>query len=301
MKKKIRFIINPLAGSRRFKITEKTIRKNLDLSLFDYEIIHTKAAKHAIELSNEAVLEHYDVVAAVGGDGTVNEVGRALIGKDALLAIVPTGSGNGLARHLKIPGKPSKAIKLINNLKTKTIDTVIINPADTHHKSTSNESFIVTAGVGFDALIAHKFSEFSKRGLLSYIKAVFIEYPKYKTQDYEICVDGKTYMRNAFMISVANSSQYGSNAVIAPDAIIDDGCADVCLLNKFPRYLSPYLTWRLFNKTIDRSYYYEMIRGKEITIKQNSYLIHLDGDPYNMGGKIHIKVNPSSLNVIVPS
>src|SRR5690349_8414923 len=145
MKRKILFIINPISGAGKHRTAEKVIGTKLDRQIFDYEIAYTKAHRHAIELSKRGVLEGFDILVAAGGDGSVNEVGKSLIGTNATLAILPCGSGNGTARHLKVPVNLPRAIETINRGKSSVIDTFNIN----------NEPVINVAGIGFAAHIAH--------------------------------------------------------------------------------------------------------------------------------------------------
>jgi len=220
LKKKIRFIVNPISGVGRQKIIEKLIDEQLNRTLFDYEIVYTKASKHATELAKEALANNCHIVVAVGGDGSVNEIAKGLVGSNTSIAIIPTGSGNGLARHLQIPLDLKKAMALINASKKTTIDTIQLN----------EETFVNVAGVGFDAHIGWEFAKFGKRGLLSYIKLILRELPKYKAQDFELIIDGKSIHQKAFLISFANGSQWGNNAHIAPLADAADGFMDIAIL-----------------------------------------------------------------------
>jgi YegS/Rv2252/BmrU family lipid kinase len=289
MKKKICFIVNPISGVGRQRIIEKLVEQKLDHNRFEHRILYTEHAKHAVDLCRSSVDDCYDIVVAVGGDGSVNEVGSALIGSNSALAIMPTGSGNGLARHLRIPMNLVKAMDVINNGKEIVIDTVNIN----------NDVFLGMAGVGFDAHIGWEFAQYGKRGFSSYVKVITREFPKYKAMDYELEIDGKKYERNAFLISFANGSQYGNNAVISPGASLQDGMLDVCILKDFPMYALPVLAFRLFNRSMDHSKYVEIIRGKKIKVKQLATTAHLDGEPVELGNEINIEVKPGSLKVIV--
>lgn len=287
--KKILFIINPVSGVGKQKLVEKSIKKYLDTTKYTYEIKYTEEAKHAIDISKEAA-NKFDIIAAVGGDGSVNEVCKGLINTNSALAIIPTGSGNGLARYLNIPLKIDNAIKLINLSKIKKIDTAEIN----------NEKFVNVAGIGFDAHVSHIFANYGKRGPLPYVKIAAEEFPKYRAQKYKITIDGKTFYRKAFLISFANSSQFGNNAYISPDAKIDDGLIDICIFKNFPIVESPRLAVMLFDKRLDKSKFMEIIKGKEITITQeNPIIAHIDGEPVSFGNKINVKIKPQSLNVIV--
>lgn len=222
-KRTICFIVNPISGIGRQKVIEKLIDEQLDRTLFDYEIAYTKAAKHAIELSKDAALRNIDIVVAVGGDGSVNETAKGLVNTNSALAIIPTGSGNGLARHLNIPLNLKKAMQVINKGKQTAIDSIQMN----------DETFVNVAGIGFDAHIGWEFAKFGKRGFSSYIKVITREFPKYKAQDFELIIDGNKVTKNAYLISFANGSQWGNNAYIAPTADISDGEMDIAILRDF--------------------------------------------------------------------
>ena len=288
--KKVRFIINPISGIGRQKKLEPMIAELLDTKRFDYEISYTKAPGHAIEISREAAEAGFHMVIAVGGDGSVNEVAQGLANSNTAMGIIPAGSGNGLARHLGIPLKMNEALATINNAHLRTIDTAHLN----------GHRFVVTAGVGFDAYVSWKFGQNGRRGFRAYAQLVMNEFPRYKAKEYEIEVDGKVTRTRAILISIANSAQYGNNASIAPKAKIDDGLLDVCILKPFPKVLTPWLTMRLFNGTIDRSSRVISLQGKEIIIRQSDEIAHIDGEPSPFGRELKIGIEPLSLQVAVP-
>jgi len=289
MKKTICFIVNPISGIGRQKVIEKLIDEQLDRTLFDYRIAYTKAARHAIELAREAAAANTDIVVAVGGDGSVNETAKGLVGTNSAMAIIPTGSGNGLARHLGIPLDLKKAMQLINAGKTTRIDSIQMN----------DETFVNVAGVGFDAHIGWEFARFGKRGFSSYIKVICREFPKYKAQDFELTIDGETLKKNAYLISFANGSQWGNNAWIAPTADISDGLMDIAILRDFKLLGGLGIGYRLFKKTLHESSYLEIIKAKEVIVKQEGIIAHIDGEPIEIGSELRIKVNPLSLKVVV--
>lgn len=289
MKKKICFIVNPISGVGRQKLIEKLIDECLDRMLYDYEIAYTKAAKHATELAGQAAAKGFDIVVAVGGDGSVNETAKGLIGTTTTMAIMPAGSGNGLARHLKIPLNLKKAMNIINAGKEKQIDTIQFN----------ENPFVNIAGVGFDAHIGWEFAKFGKRGFSSYLRVIRKELPKYKAQDFELIIDGKTLQRKAFLISFANGSQWGNNAHIAPLADISDGVMDIVVLKDISFFSAISVGLGLFRKTLHRSSHLEIIKCKEAVIKQNKTIAHIDGEPIEAGKEIWVKVNPLSLKVLV--
>ena len=290
MKKKILFIINPISGVGRHKTVEKLIDEKLDKTIFDYELVYTKASKHAIELSKRAVDENFNIVVAVGGDGSVNEIGKSLIGTNSALAILPCGSGNGAARHLNIPTNLVKAMQIINQGNISAIDTFNIN----------NETVINTAGIGYAAHIAHEFSKIKKRGFSNYIKIAFRDSMKYKSQNCEVEINGEIKKLNTFIIDIANGTQWGNNAVIAPHAKNDDGLLDLCIVNDFPFINFPVMATRLFTKSIHRSKFVEIIKVKELIIRQERDYAHIDGEPVFIGQELKVKINPHSLKVVVP-
>ncbi len=290
MKKRICFIINPIAGIGRQKAVERLIEKYLDTSVFDAEIKRTNAPKHATLLAQEAVKENFSIIVAVGGDGSLNEVAKGLIDSDVTMAIIPVGSGNGLARHLNIPLDVKKALQLLNSGQIKTIDTVNFN----------DELFLNVAGVGFDAHIGWAFSKYKKRGFWSYVKLVLREFPAYKHQEYELTIDGKTTLHNAFLITFANGSQWGSNAYISPLSVIDDGIIEIAILKDVSIFNFPYLAFKLLTKKLHLSSHLELLKAKEVIIKQKNTIAHIDGEPIDTGNTIHIKVNPASLKILVP-
>ena len=288
MKKKICFIINPVSGIGKQKVVEKLVVQHLDLSLFDYKIVYTDAPKHATLLARQAAAEQYDIVAAVGGDGSVNEVSAGLIGTTTAMAILPAGSGNGLARHLNIPLDLPKAIHLLNSGKPVAIDTIRLN----------DFTFANVAGVGFDAHIGHQFARYGKRGFSSYIKIVLRELKKYKAQEYELIIDGKSVFKKAFLISFANGSQWGNNAYIAPVADISDGVMDICILSNVNWSSGISVAWHLFRKKLHLTQQLEIIKAKEVTVIQKGSIAHIDGEPIETGNSISLKVNPMSLLVV---
>jgi len=230
-------------------------------------------------------------VVAVGGDGTVNEIGKALVGSETALGIIPTGSGNGLARHLKIPFSFEKAINLINQCKIRKIDTATIN----------DQVFLSIAGIGYDAFVAKKFATASRRGFFTYFRIVSNEYSQYRPKKYILQVDGKIIKRKALFITLANSNQFGNNTSIDPQAKLDDGLIDVCVVRRIPLLLVPFYVPMLFTRTFHKTHYIEIIRAKQAVItRKKGKTIHLDGDPSRMGKVLEMKVNPLSLNIIVP-
>ena len=288
MAEEILFIVNPISGTGKQKHLNAILEKTLDFNAFSPTILYTQHAGHATELSREAIGK-YRYVVAVGGDGTVNEVVKGLVGSDTTMGIIPVGSGNGLARHLNIPMKMDEAVKVINKRLTERIDTVKIN----------DELSVNVSGTGFDAHVAHKFAKNGKRGSIPYVKIAATEFQQYKTQAYKIVADGQPMFRNAFMISLANSTQFGNNALISPEAKINDGLVDVCIMSEFPKVEAPALAARLFNRTMHKSNFLEIIRARKVEIDTNHPIVcHIDGEPVVFDDMLNIEVLPASLSII---
>ena len=289
MKKKALFIINPIAGGKSKDKVPELIDRYLDKNVFTYQIVYTQAAAEASGIAKQAVAE-YDIIVAVGGDGTVNEIASALAGSKATFAVIPYGSGNGLSRFLHIPMDTAAAIKNLNYLCIETIDGAKMN----------GKWFFNMAGMGFDAHISEVFAQQKERGFSTYFKSSLQEITNYKPQTYQLTIDGKQYKREAFMLSFANSSQYGNNAHISPQASVQDGLLDVCIIKPFPLYLFPRMGLRMFFKTADKSNYVEIIKGKQIEVKRiEAGPVHLDGEPQILAADVHIEVVPHILNIVV--
>jgi len=271
--------------------TVELLKKQLDPSRYSVDIVLTEMAGHAVQLSRQAADSGTDIVVAVGGDGTVNEVARGLVGTNAVLGIIPKGSGNGLSRHLNIPMDVKRAIGIINKGKVLRIDTATLN----------DDLFVSVAGVGFDASVAKKFAKAGKRGFLTYFKITAGSYPFYKAKKYRLNIDGKEIERRALLISFANSSQFGNNTSIDPGATIDDGLIDVCIVQHIPLWKTILVAPLLFMKKFDRTPFIEIIRAKEVqVIRKKGRSVHLDGDPKKISKEFTVRINPRSLNVLIP-
>ena len=290
IKRRICFIYNPVSGTRRANRLEDLVKNNLDLDKFDYSIRETKSPKDAMRLASAAVQEKFDVVVAVGGDGTINEVVQGLGNAEVILGIIPGGSGNGLARHLEIPLEPDKAIQLINKLNTKTIDLATIN----------GYPFASIAGLGFDARVANKYRKVKKRGLYGYFRVVTREFFSYREREYTLTFNDQKLTRKALLLSIANSNQFGYNTIIAPTAQAWDGLLDIVIVKKFPIGELPRVIGLLFTGKIDQSSYIESYKTKEIFVeRKRGKRVNIDGEAIKMGKEIFIRIQPAAIKVIV--
>lgn len=289
MERKALFIINPISGGKKKDNVPDLIEKNLDTATFKATIVYSDGQAHARQIAKSAV-NTFDLIVAVGGDGTVNEVGSAIVGTQTTLGIIPFGSGNGLSRFLGISMHAPTAIKALNSNNVQFIDSATIN----------GHPFFNMAGMGFDAHISEVFSHGEKRGFFTYLISSIREISKYKAETYHIEIDGKTYEREAFMLSFANSSQYGNNAHISPNASVQDGLLDICIIKPFPKWRLLEMGIRMFLKKAESTGYLEIIRGKHIKVRRaEPGPAHLDGEPHIFGVNSVIEVVPSSIQVIV--
>lgn len=284
------FIVNPKSGVDRVKAIEGAIQQYLDQSLYSYEIQYTHHAGHGAELAQKASISGAYAVVAVGGDGSVNDIIRGLYGTETVLAILPKGSGNGLARTLNIPLSLQEGIQTINRGITEKIDLGMANGV----------LFASNAGVGYDALVCKKFATSTKRGLATYAWIITKYMWLYKDWTWNIKIDGKLLEQTAFFISVSNGSQFGYNFKIAADASWTDGLLDVVIIKKFPKILAAVLGFRMLRGTLLKSPYVQRIRATQLSISHpNLKLMQVDGDPRPCDHVIEYRVLPQAQTVIV--
>ena len=292
MKRKLIFIVNPISGNHNKNNFPNLVDNYIDKNKYEYDIVYTERTNHATELTMKAIEDGFEYIAAVGGDGTINEVARCLIGKKQILIIVPLGSGNGLARHLELPFKPERLItEVINNGDVFKIDTATMNGVP----------FISIAGIGFDALIADYFSKDGNRGFRTYAKLVTEEYHNFKPKEYTLVLDNdKTIVCKPFFVTFANSSQFGYNAEISPKASVQDGLLDVCIFKKPNIIEVPIVATYFITKQIDKSNFIDIYKAKEISvIREIEDVVNIDGEAVPMCKDICVEINPLSLNILL--
>ena len=288
-KQHIIFVVNPISGTQSKEDFPSLINSLLDTERFTYEIRFTEYAGHAAIIARDAAAKGIDIVAAVGGDGTINEVARSLVHTQTALAIIPCGSGNGLARHLSIPIDIRKAIGIINQNKIESFDYGIINDLP----------FFCTCGMGFDAFISLKFAEAGKRGPVTYLENVLKEGLVYRPETYEVEDESGTKKYKAFLIACANASQYGNNAYIAPGATMQDGELDVIIMEPFNALDAPQVAADLFMKTLTNNSKIKTFRTKRLHItRQEPGAIHYDGDPIMTGKDIDVHIEPQGIRIL---
>ena len=288
-KKTITFIVNPISGTHSKKDLPDLVAATIDRQRFNTRVVYTEFAGHASELTRQCVAEGADVVVAVGGDGTVNEVARSLVHTTSALGIVPCGSGNGLARHLCLPIDMRKSLEIINKCQIEQFDYGIINDLP----------FFCTCGMGFDAFISLKFAEAGKRGPVTYVENVLKEGLKYKPETYEVADDTGTHRYKAFLIACANASQYGNNAYIAPGATMKDGEMDVIIMEPFNALDAPQIAADLFMKTLGNNSKIKTFRTKHLHVHRKAAgAIHYDGDPIMTGPDIDVSIEHFGIRIV---
>lgn len=287
--KNIAFIINPISGTQNKRRIPKLIDKLLDKEQWSADIVFTEYKGHATELAKQYAALGFFAVVAVGGDGTVNEVASGLRDTQTALGIIPTGSGNGFARHIGVSMRIPTAIEQLNNVEKLTADYALAN----------DRPFFVTCGTGFDALISEEFQKAGKRGALSYVQQIFKDVFSYQPEHYHLVGKDIDLETDAFLITFANCNQWGNAAQIAPKASIQDGKIDITIASKFPMVMAPALALKLFTKNIDNSSYITTLKASEIVLtRQNAGPFHLDGDPVEMGEEIRITIVEDGLKVL---
>jgi len=289
--RRIVFIINNNSVKKQDAAIRKAIADKIDNSNYDVSIVYTEYAGHAEIISKDAVENGTHIIVAVGGDGTVNEVACPLINSDVTLGIIPTGSGNGLARHLGIPRNIDKAVDLIAKMNMLTIDTCAVN----------GKPFVSIAGVGFDAHVADLFSKGTRRGFLGYFHIVANEFLKYKPKKYTLAFDdGTKVLTRALFVALANSNQFGYNTTIAPNATLVDGLFDVCIVQKPEIYRLPLIANLLLLRKLELSPMVKIIKTSSLVIKRKKAgFVNIDGEAIEFDKVLKVKTNPLSLKIIV--
>jgi diacylglycerol kinase (ATP) len=283
------FILNPVAGVGGRRDFLQMIADACNERKVKFKILFTRDRGDAKKII-EKKFDKYDVFVAVGGDGTMNEVASALAGTTGIMGLIPAGSGNALGRELGISMKPETAVLQLLNGHPITIDTGMVN----------GRRFMNVCGLGFDDHIARCFAKVINRGPIPYFKVTLKEFFGYKPETYSVEMDGVLKSFQAFVMTLANTSQYGNNAFIAPKASLTDGVLDFCALRPFGFFGGLGLGIRLFNKTIDQSRFSTYFKTKSLVIKGNNLNFHVDGEPVKNSDPLHISIDPLSLNIVVP-
>jgi len=293
---KTRFIFNPRSGrSHRYAALPRAIRTFIAEQRLDAALVCSEHAGHAVELARAALADGCERVVAVGGDGTMNQVAQVLVGSPAALGLVPCGSGNGLALHLGIPTRPRRALALLADpaARVAAIDSGTANGLP----------FFNVMGLGFDADISRRFNALPRRGPAAYARAGFKAFRERRSQQVTVSADdGPPATLDAFLVSVANSDQYGNRACLAPGAAVVDGRLDLVAVHPVGFWSALPLLARLFLGTFDHSPRVVRLRGTRFVVRRRaSGLIHTDGETHETDASVEILVRPRSLRLVVPA
>jgi len=292
--RRVLVLVNPKSG---LYWSFSTMRRALDRSweTEGTELMYqfSQGAGDGMAKAQRAVEQEMDVVLAVGGDGTVSTIGRALIGTQVAMGMVPAGSGNGFARHFGIPLAPEKAVQVLSNATVKSIDVGIINETP----------FLITASMAWDAFIVRSFEKSPLRGIVPYVFAGVQEFFEYRPQQMRVEIDGAETVTfpDPLVFTVANLTQYGGGAKIAPHAEADDGHLElvVALRQDAPKLVANIR--RFFDGSIHKLPEVISKRFRSMTvIRERPDPIQIDGELVDAPARIDIHVVPGALKVLVP-
>lgn len=289
-RKKLMVIINPFSGNSKKDKVPQMIEEVIDKSKFEVEIALVSREQRVSDLAANAVEQGYYGVVAVGGDGTVNGAATAVKDSDTALAIIPCGSGNGLARHLEIPMNVRKAVEVINRDHVEVCDYCTVG----------EHTFVCTCGMGFDADVAYRYAQRNKRGPINYVRTALEVYAHSKPLHCTLELDGKIVETDAFVVTCANAAQYGNNAFIAPHASLQDGLLDVTVIRPFNPLESPIVGGSLFTKTVDKNRHVDIYRARQVKIHSTTPTVyHIDGEPMDTVSDIVVTCHPAGIKFFV--
>ena len=288
MKTKILFIVNPIAGNGKSAKSADSIGKWIDRERFDFAIAQTEHRGHATELARQAAAAGFDVVAAIGGDGTVNETACGLVGTRTALAIIPHGSGDGLALHLQIPRNVRGAMQVINSGSPMLADSGIV----------CGHRFFTTTGVGYDAKVAYDYAQAHSRGLKTYIAKALADWRSYEPANYIITTESERVETRAMLVTVGNANQWGNRCHITPLASIADGLLEVTIVRPITTLQAPGVLRRLFRYDAYSSPHIMHLQARNITIERShDFEAHFDGEAILLPARVEVQCCAGSLYI----
>ncbi|HEU5290334.1 MAG TPA: YegS/Rv2252/BmrU family lipid kinase [Cyclobacteriaceae bacterium] len=291
--KNVLFIINKYSGMGYQPQVEGKMLNACEKFDIECSIEFTQHRGHATELAREGVAKNFNRVIAVGGDGTVNEVARGLLHTATPMGIIPKGSGNGLARHLGISMKLEKALNQILGGEVIQMDTFKMND----HLSLN------VSGIGFDGHVANLFSVSQRRGFWGYSKLVLKEYLSYPEFEASLHLnEDPGSSQKSFMIAIANSSQYGNNAKVAPIASVMDQALQLAIIKKVPAQRGFHFGYQMFTGNLKTGVDYKCLSFRKGTIHvPTPTAYHIDGEPFGHSTSFKIELLPRSLHLVIPT
>jgi diacylglycerol kinase (ATP) len=290
---KVRFIFNPHSGKKDNNFIKSSINKLIDKSKFDFDIVETDYAGHATQIAIDAVQQDFDMVVAVGGDGSINEVVQGILGSNTILGILPAGSGNGFATHLGFSRDIEKSISTFNTGHQGVVDICFMN----------EHSFINLAGIGFDAKVAYKLKKETKRGFQAYFKLTLQQANKYKFRLFNIKIDDIELQEQFLTLAIANAPMYGYNFEIAPEAKYNDGFFEVVLFKKAPLWRYVFSSWRMLAGNIHKSSLATVYKAKKVEVEclePKKAFVHIDGEGFKFKEKLVFTIREKAVKVWLP-
>jgi diacylglycerol kinase (ATP) len=297
MERKIIYLVNPISGTSTKERIKKLIEKETTAQQIDFEILPTHPNGDYDDIKEKIINDKITDVVIVGGDGTVNQVTHALRNLPVIFGIIPLGSGNGLAFAANVPKKPEAALAIIFNGKPKPVDAFYVN----------NNYSCMLSGVGFDAHVAHRFAEKSKRGLFTYTQESLIHFFKAHPFQFEVVLDNFSFFTEAFAISIANSNQFGNNVTIAPKASLNDGLLDVVIIQKMSKAKIPFALLQQIRGNNKLQEIVDNMTNKNVIYFQTSSLqiknlklapLHIDGEPKETADFFDIRIERNCFELL---
>lgn len=283
------FIINSRSGRNKNEELYKIIKYETKSLRIRSEIIITQEARDVELLVKDHIQKPETYFIAVGGDGTVNVLAKNLVNYKGVMGIIPRGSGNGLAKHLHIPKNIHAILLRYQKKRIQSIDGITIN----------DEWSFNVAGIGFDGYISTLFGKNGQRGMRNYMKLVQKEYRPYQPIVMEISYGSNKIEKSLLQLAIANASQYGNNAYIAPNANLQDQLLDIAMINKIPVAQLPAFFIKLFSGNVHRSKYYSSFQANQVRVKTAQPVhFHTDGDGKGIDDTYEIKLIPSCLRIL---
>jgi len=280
------FILNPYAGVPPVKyiISKELSRRKHELSFYKSLSIDESGTL----IKNN--FEKFEIFVAAGGDGTVHTIASELIGTEKLLGVLPIGSGNGFAKELGFRTNIKSLLRDIEKKESLTIDVIVVN----------NNLCLNVTGVGLDSFVAHSFDKLKNRGFWAYVSTTIVNFFRLRPFNVTVSIGGEViHTGDLFVLTVANTRQFGNNAFISPDALPNDGMMDIVMIRPFPKMMAPFFIYRLFTKKLNKSKFVRNVRtAKDITINTDETRFHIDGEPVTFSGDVILKIRRDALKVL---
>ena len=300
MDRKLLFLVNPISGTRTKEKLIAFISEKLHAVNIFFDIDYTNATGNYTLLKEKVIADRFTDIIIVGGDGSVNQIVQAFAELRLRFGILPVGSGNGLARAAGIPTKIKRALQVIIEGNTMPVDAFSIN----------DRFSCMLSGLGFDAQVAHNFARKAKRGLFNYTKESLLHFFKAQPYVFEIKLPEFSFFTDAFLISIANSNQFGNNVTIAPQAKLNDGLLDVIVVQKMHKVKLPYAVLKQLSGNNKMQQLVEDMEHKNIIYFQTPSLeisnlklapLHIDGEAVATAQHLWVKVLPNYFTLFVPA